>query len=456
MAGSQTDITDRKVYDPLTGLPNRTLLMDRIEQALERAKRAPDRPFAILALHVENFKILSDSLGYKTADRLLLQLTQRLQACVTSRDTIARVAESEFVLVLEEIDDAAESARIAGRIQAEITRPFHLEGDILSLAATIGIAVSHSAEYPAEDLLRDAYTAQHRAKGAGNCGFEIFDQDMRSRAVARLRLEADLRRAVERGEFVVHFQPIVSLKSGQVHGFEALVRWRRENTLVPPSVFIPVAEATDLIVPLERWILRSACATMRDWHLRLPPGLNLTLSVNFSAKQYSQPDLLDELKSTLKDTRFDARHLKLEITETVLMENNAVVAETLSRLQDLNIQVHMDDFGTGYSSLSYLHRFPINTLKIDRCFVADLGVRKESRKIIQTIVGLADSLGMEVTAEGIESLQQLRELQALGCDYGQGYYFSPPADAQQAEALVVRRGLWPGLVDSASYAGSSV
>jgi diguanylate cyclase (GGDEF)-like protein/PAS domain S-box-containing protein len=449
MAGSQTDITDRKVYDPLTGLPNRTLLMDRLERALERTNRREEDLFAVMAVDVDNFKLLTDSLGYRVADNLLLQVSQRLQGCISPHDTIAHVGENDFVLLGEEIRDAAEAARLAGRIQSELTQPFYVDQECVSLTATIGIAVSGPGVLTAHDILRDAYTAQHRAKGLGHGQFEIFDKDMRSCAVARLRLEADLRHAIERGEFEVYYQPIISLNNGEVHGFEALVRWRREDGLVLPGVFIPVAEATDLIVPLERWILRTACATMREWPLA--QEMALALSVNLSAKQYSQPDLVDELKSILQTTRFDSRMLKLEITETVLMENNSIVADTLSRLQDLKIQVHMDDFGTGYSSLSYLHQFPIKTLKIDRRFVAELGVRKETRRIVQTIVNLAHDLSMEVTAEGIETLQQLRELQALGCDHGQGYYFSPPVSARDAEEYLEHHELRSGVIAGRIY-----
>ena len=442
MAGSQTDITDRKVYNPLTGMPNRILLMDRLERSLKRILRQQTCSFAVIALDVDGLKMINDSLGYVLADQLLVQVARRIQGCLSSQDTVAHCGNDDFVLLLEDIKDARNATIAAARVLREMEQPFQLDGQTVYVTATAGITLGTKDCACPEELLRDASTALHRAKAAGKGRCEIFDRDMRAAAVARLKLESDFRKALDRHEFRVHYQPIICLRTGRLTGFEALVRWQRPSEMVFPGDFIALAESADLIVPLENFVLRTSCAQVAKWQSAQSPDDLLTLSVNLSAKHYSHPDLVKELKDILHSTGLAPENLCLEITESVLMENTETIAETLSGIQDLNVQVHMDDFGTGYSSLSYLHRFPIDTLKIDRSFVGNLGMSKETWKIVQAILQLAQNLGMDVIAEGIENLMQMRMLQSLGCQYGQGYYFSKPLDPREITSLLARQFPW--------------
>jgi len=442
MAGSQTDITDRKVYNPLTGMPNRILLMDRLERSLKRILRQQTCSFAVIALDVDGLKMINDSLGYVLADQLLVQVARRIQGCLSSQDTVAHCGNDDFVLLLEDIKDARNATIAAARVLREMEQPFQLDGQTVYVTATAGITLGTKDCARPEELLRDASTALHRAKAAGKGRCEIFDRDMRAAAVARLKLESDFRKAFDRHEFRVHYQPIICLRTGRLTGFEALVRWQRPSEMVFPGDFIALAESADLIVPLENFVLRTSCAQVAKWQSAQSPDDLLTLSVNLSAKHYSHPDLVKELKDILHSTGLAPGNLCLEITESVLMENTETIAETLSGIQDLNVQVHMDDFGTGYSSLSYLHRFPIDTLKIDRSFVGNLGMSEETWKIVQAILHLAQNLGMDVIAEGIENLMQMRMLQSLGCQYGQGYYFSKPLDPREITSLLARQFPW--------------
>ncbi len=433
IAGSQTDITDRKVYNPLTGLPNRVLLMDRLERALKRSKQT-GHEFAVLSLNVDNLKLISDSLGYVIGDQLLVQIARRIQASLSPEDTVAHFATGEFVLLLEETRDARDATVVAVRLQRELEKPFQLDGQTVCVTATTGIAMNAGDYFSPEELLRDASTAMNRAKAAGKGRCEIFDSAMRSSAIARLRLEADLRKALDRHEFRIHYQPIVCLKTGRLAGVEALVRWQRQGEMVYPGDFLAVAESTGLIIPLELWVLEESCNQMAQWQKRTDGPL--ALNVNLCARQYSNPEILTHLKDILRRSGLDPGSLRLEITETTLMEKTESVSKTLSQIQNLNVQVHMDDFGTGYSSLSYLHRFSINMLKIDRSFVGKLGMSEETWKIVQAITSLAHSLGMGVIAEGIENLMQMRMLQTLNCEAGQGYYFAKPLEPARVEALL--------------------
>jgi len=442
IAGSQTDITDRKVYNPLTGLPNRILLMDRLERELRRIKRQQNSTFAVLALDIEGLKIINDSLGYLVADQVLAQIARRLQGCLSSRDTVAHCGNDDFVLLLEDIKDARDATVITARVHHELEQPFQLDGQTVYIAATTGITLGTTDYNCPEEILRDAYTAMHRAKNLGKGRCEIFDSGMRSTAVARLRLEADFRKAFDNREFTVHYQPIVCLKTGRLSGFEALVRWQRSSGLVLPGDFLALAESTDLMIPLEHFVLQESCARVARWQSRLEAGEALSLNVNLSAGHYTSPELVQEIRGILSESGLDPSSLRLEITESSLMENSDTIAVTLARIQDLNVQVHMDDFGTGYSSLSYLHRFPIDTLKIDRSFVGSLGLNEETWKIVQAIINLARTLDMEVIAEGIENVMQLKMLQALGCEYGQGYYFSKPLDPRVIESFVAGQPPW--------------
>ncbi len=452
MAGSQTDITQGKVADALTGLPNRTLFVDRLARSVERAKRRKGSLFAVLFLDLDRFKVVNDSLGHMIGDQLLIAIARRLESCLRAGDTVARLGSDrllarlggdEFTILLDDIRDVSEATRVADRIQKELMFPFNLGGHDVFTTASIGIALSATGYERPEDLLRDADTAMYRAKALGKARCEIFDTVMHARAVARLQLETDLRRAVERQELQNHYQPIVSLQTGTIAGFEALVRWKNPRRgLILPSEFIPVAEETGLILSIGPWVLLEACCQLSRWQMQRPDSPQLTVSVNLSGKQFMQPDLVEQTAQILRKANLDPRSVKLEITESVIMENTESVTAMLMQLRALNIQLGIDDFGTGYSSLSYLHRFPIDTLKIDRSFVSRMGVERENAAIVRTIVSLAHNLGMNVIAEGVETKEQLAQLRALGCEYAQGDFFSKPLDGEAATALISAEPLW--------------
>jgi len=460
MSGSQTDITDRKVaeeqliydafHDALTGLPNRALFMDRLSQAIRRS--ANTRPedynhyrFAVLFLDLDRFKVVNDSLGHLVGDHLLVAISRRLERELRSGDTVARLGGDEFAILLEEIADMQEVTAIADRIQKELKRPLYLNEQEVFISASMGIAVDrgnvagHAYRWPG-DLLRDADIAMYRAKALGKARYEVFDTAMHTCAVFRLQLENDLRRALEKKEFRVHYQPIINLASGKIIGLEALVRlFHPERGLVSPADFIPVAEETGLIIPLGAWVLREACQQTRFWQQTFP---ELMISVNLSARQFVQPDLLQQIQQILYHTGLAAQSLKLEITESVVMEDAEAATVMLQNLKDLGVQISIDDFGTGYSSLSYLHHFPINTLKIDRSFVNRMGINDDTSEIVQAIISLAHSLHMDVVAEGIETPQQLSQLRALHCEQGQGYLFSKPLDNEATGRLLATERQW--------------
>ncbi|HSE40971.1 MAG TPA: EAL domain-containing protein [Acidobacteriota bacterium] len=447
LAGSQTDITERKLaeeqllhdafHDALTNLSNRALFMDRLAGAVARARRREDYLFAVLFLDVDRFKVVNDSLGHIVGDLLLIAIARRLEICLRPGDTVARLGGDEFAILLEDISDVSDSIRVAERIQKELQYAFNLSGYEVFATASIGIAPGSSSYERAEDILRDADTAMYRAKALGRSRHQVFDKAMHARAVALLQLETDLRRAVERNEFRLYYQPIVSFHSGKVYGFEALIRWLHpEKNIISPAEFIPIAEETGLIIPIGRWVLREACRQMKEWQHAYPNLPPLTVSVNLSGKQLSQPDLIQDIKSILSETGLDPSYLELEITESVIMENAEHAAEMLAQLRALRVQINVDDFGTGYSSLSYLHRFPVNNLKIDQSFVSRIGVDEENSEIISTILTLARNLGLDVIAEGVETKEQLVHLQDLGCEQGQGFYFSVPVDHKGAAMLI--------------------
>jgi diguanylate cyclase (GGDEF)-like protein/PAS domain S-box-containing protein len=444
------DITDRKraeerlvhdaLHDALTGLPNRVLFMDHLKHAVERSRRNKGFYFTVLFLDLDRFKIINDSLGHMVGDQLLVGIARRLETCVRSIDTVARLGGDEFTILLEDLKDPAETVEIVDRIQKELSVPFKLGGHEVFTSVSIGVAPSTTGYERAEDILRDADTAMYRAKSSGKARHEVFDREMHAHAMNLLHIETDLRRAVERGEMRLHYQPIVSLADEKVIGFEALVRWQHsERGLVSPIDFIPVAEETGLIVSIGRWVLREACRQMSEWKRRDASAASLFISVNLSGKQFTQPDLLGQITRTLEETGLDPRSLKLEITESVVMDNIDAAVETLESLRSLGVEVSIDDFGTGYSSLSYLHRLPIDTLKVDRSFVSRMASNNENTEIVRTIVTLAQSLEMKVVAEGVETSEQLAQLQILRCEGGQGYLFSRPLDAEDAGALLARR-----------------
>ncbi|HYV65245.1 MAG TPA: EAL domain-containing protein [Myxococcales bacterium] len=425
-------------YDALTGLPNRALFMERLGMALERAKGRGRGGFAVLFLDLDRFKVVNDSLGHRAGDQLLIQISRRLERTRRAGDTVARLGGDEFAVLVEGVENASDAARVADRVQRELSMPFDIEGQEVFTSASIGIALGgapHSLR--PEDMLRDADTAMYRAKGMGIAKHAVFDVTMHDRAVAVLQLENDLRRAIERGELRVQYQPIVALGSGRIVGFEALARWQhRQRGTVAPSEFIPLAEETGVIGSLGRWVLQEACTQMTRLQANLPREKALTLSVNISGRQVLQPDLVEQIDDTLRATGLDARALRLEITESVLVENAAAATRCLMRLRQLGLQLCIDDFGTGYSSLSYLHRLPIDLLKIDSSFVRTMGSDEKNRRIVETILLLGRNLGVEVVAEGVETAAQASALHRLGCGLVQGFLFSHPLDIEAAAALV--------------------
>ncbi len=448
--GIYRDISERKaaeeqllhlaIRDELTGLANRALFRDLVARSIGRGKRRDDYAYAVLVLDLDRFKLVNESLGHSAGDQLLRAIARRLERCVRPGDTAARLGGDEFALFLDDVRDLGDAIRVADRIQTELKLPFVLGQQEVFTSASLGIAMSSPGYDRPEDFLRDADLAMYRAKEQGGARHAVFEEHMHAHAVALLQTETDLRHAIERGEFCLHYQPIVSLVSSRIVGFEALVRWSHPvRGLIQPAAFISVAEDTGLIVPLGHWVLREACRQIAEWQRRGGDWAGLGMSVNLSARQLLDPELVTKVAGLLGETGLDPRCLRLEITESTIVENAAVAVSMLSRLRALNVQLHMDDFGTGYSSLSYLHRFQIDTLKIDRSFVSAMGDRGENSEIVRTIVTLARNLGIDVIAEGVETPEQLAQLRALGCEHVQGFFFSRPVAWEEAELLVGAR-----------------
>ena len=448
IAGSLSDVTEQKVaeelllhhalHDVLTGLPNRSLLVDRLSIALRRTARSGGS-VGVLFMDLDGFKVVNDSLGHATGDHLLIAVARRLEGCLRPSDTVGRMGGDEFTVLLEDLHDPAEARAVAERVHDALRAAFVLDGRPVFTTASVGIAVGAAGATP-ESLLRDADTAMYRAKSQGRARCEVFDPTMHTTALARLQLETDLRGALERDEFELAYQPLVSLADGRIAGFEALARWRHpERGLLQPSEFISVAEETGLIVALGRWVLREACRQTREWNRRY--GAALSVNVNLSPRQFVDGGLAREVAAALCDTELSAGFLKLEITESLLMGEAGPVASTLDELRALGVELCIDDFGTGYSSLSYLHRFPIDTLKIDRSFVSRLNADGGSDQIVRTILVLAQTLKMRAVAEGVETPEQAEQLRAMGCEYAQGFRFSPPLPGDDAGALIWRQRL---------------
>ena len=448
MAGSQTDIHARKLAeerllhdslrDGLTGLPNRNLVTHRLHQAIEYMQRQPSRRFAVLFLDLDRFKNVNDSLGHTTGDKLLIECGRRLGLCCRPHDTLARLGGDEFVLLLDNIDDATNAIRVADRIQRHFATPFVIDGYELFMNCSIGIALSSPEYRHPDELLRDADTAMYRAKADGKACYALFDTAMHHRAVAALDMESGLRRAIDRQEFVLHYQPVIELSSGRIAAFEALIRWPHETRgLISPAEFVPLAEETSLILPIGRWVLREACRQLRCWQDADARLASLSISVNLSARQFSDEGLVGQVADVLEETGLSPACLKLEITESVLMVNAQLALTRLAQLRAMGIGISMDDFGTGYSSLSYLQRFPIDTLKIDQSFIAAMGHTVEGAEIVRAILNLGKALHLEVIAEGAESAAQVDMLRDMGCPLTQGFFFSRPLPHHEAEALLL-------------------
>jgi PAS domain S-box-containing protein len=452
------DITERKraeellahnaFHDALTNLPNRALFLDRLQHALTLSKRHANYKFAVLLIDVDEFKIVNDSLGHSAGDELLIKIGQRLKDAVrradtvsrprsngvpdkpSNDDTLARLGGDEFTILLDDIRDPIEAVRVAERVQAELATPFAVNQQEIVISASIGIASSTSPHTQAEDLLRDADIAMYRAKQAGKARCEVSDPAMHANAVKRLRLETDLRKALDLGEFRVHYQPIVSLQTGKITGFEALTRWQRPEGILSPIAFIAVAEEIGLIIPMNRQLLREACQHLLSWQSEFPSSPPLTMSVNVTSKEFAQPDLASEIAKTLQQVGLDPACLQLEIVETIAMGDAEKSGQVLAQLKALGVRLSIDDFGTGYSSLSRLRRIPVDTLKIDRAFISHMDSDPESREIVRIIIMLAHNLGLKVVAEGTETEEHINLLKQLNCEMAQGYFFSRPADDQ--------------------------
>jgi diguanylate cyclase (GGDEF)-like protein len=437
-------VEEELLRDSLTGLPNRALLLSRLGDALDRSRIEPGHGFALVFCVLDRFQLINNSLGSAVGDQLLIGVAQRLAAGLRPGDTGAHIGGDDFAILLDEVGNAGEAVRFADKLQVTLTAGFDIDGHALFTTASVGIVVGGPGYVTPDDILRDGETAAHHAVRRGGACHEVFAADMRERIVALLKMETELRQAVVSGDdFRVYYQPIVSLRSGRLTGFEALVRMcRPDGSLVSPSEFIPLTEETGLILAIGRWVLAEACRQMRVWQQRYPRQPALQMSVNLAGRQFAQPDLLQQIEAVLAETGLDTASLKLEVTETVIMEHAEAATAVLEKLRTQGIKLLMDDFGTGYSSLSYLHRFPVDTLKIDASFVRRMDIDRKNADIIQTIVTLAHTLNMDLIAEGVENAGQLAQLRALGVEYGQGYHFARPLEASAAEALIIGDPVW--------------
>jgi diguanylate cyclase (GGDEF)-like protein len=432
--------------DSLTGLPNRTLFLDRLSHALERSKRHKDFRFAVLSLDLDRFNAVNDSLGQDIGDEVLVTIARRLETCVRGEDTIGRLSGDEFVVLLESISDDSDGSRVAERMRRALVEPIiTTEGEVF-ISASFGIVLSSSGPESPARLVQQAAIATSRAKAAGRDRYEMYDRAMHAKALARLRTEMDLRHAVERGEFRLYYQPLVSLETGRITELEALLRWNHpERGIVPPLDFIPLAEETGLIIPIGSWVLKEACRQMREWQgefARTGGELPLALSVNLSVKQFAQRGFVEHVADVVSASGMDPRTLKLEITESFVIDDPKGTRTMLEQLRALGVQIYLDDFGTGYSSLGYLHTLPLDAIKIDRSFVMGMDAGPTHLQLVHTVRALARNIGVLAVAEGVETDAQLRTLRTLGCESAQGYLFSKPIGSDGIAQLLRANPQW--------------
>jgi diguanylate cyclase (GGDEF)-like protein len=440
---TQQKLLHQSLHDALTGLPNRTLFMEYLNKALQRSRRNEDYLFAILFIDLDRFKIINDTWGHRIGDQLLIAISTILKECCRQVDTVARLSGDEFSILLEDLQNVKDAIVIVERLLDKLTSPIYLDERKVFSGASIGIVLGSPNYQNGIELLRDADIAMYRAKASGKGRYAIFDREMYAQTIRQSQIETDLRLALERQELLLYYQPIISLKTGTIQGFEALLRWQHpQRGLILPGEFIEIAEDTGLIVPIGEWVLRSACQQLHTWQQKFSQASSLYISVNLSSRQIKQFDFVDKLANILTDSGLNGKNLRLELTETMLVDRGEKTLELLSQIKEQKVQLSIDDFGTGYSSLSYLHRFPIDALKIDRSFVSLITTEGENCEIVKTIITLAHALGMKAIAEGVETPTQLVYLRNLGCEAAQGFLFAKPLSLQLAESIIVDHPQW--------------
>ena len=436
-AQSMERLLHEALHDSLTGLPNRTKFSEILADALKKAKRKSSARFAVLFLDLDRFKVINDSLGHLIGDKLLVESSKRLSGCLRPYDVVARFGGDEFVIFISDAESESLILEIGDRIQREISAPFKIDGHEIFSSASIGVTLYDEDYNLPEDIIRDADSAMYQAKTEGKARCKLFQKSMHVSNVNLLQVENDLRRAIEKQEFEVYYQPIIDLETRQITEFESLIRWQHpQNGITSPCEFIPLAEETGLIIPIGRWVLEESCRQIKIWEENLLSENPLSISVNLSAKQLMNSEVIQNLKEIIRITGIKPHRLKLEITESMIMDNAELALQILSDLCDLGVRISSDDFGTGYSSLSYIHKFPFHRLKIDRSFISKMDIDEKSEEIVRTIILLAKNLGMDTVAEGIETEAQLQRLCELGCDFGQGFLFSRPLPVEEIENLM--------------------